>query len=47
MECYQGLSNPNKRLEIVEGSEHGFHEEPYETEVAEMLVNFFKDSGQS
>ena len=44
VECYQNLSNPNKKLEIVKGSEHGFHGEPYETEVVKMLVNFFKET---
>jgi len=38
------LSNPNKQLEIIQGSEHGFHDEPYETQVTDMVVNFFKDN---
>lgn len=42
--CYEGLFNPHKRLEIIKGSEHGFHEEPYETQVVEVLVNFFKEA---
>ena len=41
VECYEKLNNPNKRLEIIKGSEHGFHEEPYEIRVVEKIVDFF------
>jgi len=41
VECYEKLDNPNKKLEIIKGSEHGFHEEPYEIRVVEKIVDFF------
>ena len=41
IECYRKLNNPNKKLEIIKGSEHGFHKEPYETQVVEKIVDFF------
>ncbi|MDO8471492.1 MAG: alpha/beta fold hydrolase [bacterium] len=41
VECYEKLNNSNKRLEIIKGSEHGFHEEPYETQVVEKIIDFF------
>jgi len=41
VECYEKLNNPTKRLEIIKGSEHGFHKEPYETQVVEKIADFF------
>lgn len=40
-EVYQQLDNPQKRFETIDGSEHGFHEEPYENMVTHMIVDFF------
>ncbi len=42
IEIFEGLTNKNKELKIIVGAEHGFHEEPYQTEVSEELVDFFK-----
>lgn len=46
LDAYEDLDNQNKRFEVVEGSEHGFHEEPYETNVTDMIVQFFKKESQ-
>lgn len=42
-EIYKQLDNPQKRFETIDGSEHGFHEEPYENQVTFMIADFFKD----
>lgn len=42
IECFESLPSTQKRLEIIKGAKHGFHEEPYQTQVVEMIVNFFK-----
>jgi pimeloyl-ACP methyl ester carboxylesterase len=42
LDCFDKLTNKNKKLVVITGSEHGFHEEPYETQVTKMIVNFFK-----
>ena len=39
--CFQNLPNKQKYFEKIEGSEHGFHEEPFETQVTKIIVNFF------
>ena len=39
--CFQNLPNKQKHFEKIEGSEHGFHEKPFETQVTKMIVNFF------
>jgi len=41
VECFGQLPNENKELQIIQGAEHGFHEEPFETEVTKMIVDFF------
>ena len=40
--CFDGLTNRKKKFISVKGTKHGFHEEPYESQVVEMLVEFFK-----
>ncbi len=40
-EDYKKLPIENKSLEIVPGAEHGFHDEPYTSEVAHLINNFF------
>jgi pimeloyl-ACP methyl ester carboxylesterase len=42
-EIYKQLDNPQKRFETIDGSEHGFHEEPYENQVTFMIADFIKD----
>ncbi|MDP3726878.1 MAG: alpha/beta fold hydrolase [bacterium] len=42
--CFSSLPNFQKKLEIIEGAEHGFHEEPYGTQVVDMIIEFFKGS---
>ena len=43
LDCFNALSNSSKRFEFIEGSEHGFHEEPYESKVVDMIVKFFSN----
>lgn len=40
--CFKELKNKNKKLIIIHGSEHGFHQEPFETEVSQLIISFFK-----
>lgn len=40
LEIYEHLPNSNKHFETIVDSEHGFHEEPFETQVTKMLVDF-------
>lgn len=35
------LESSNKELEIIKGGDHGFKEEPFTTEVAELITDFF------
>jgi pimeloyl-ACP methyl ester carboxylesterase len=46
-ECFAALPNPNKRLRIVEGAEHGFHDEPYESLVTGMIGEYFRGGAAS
>lgn len=38
---FQSLPSNQKRFEKIEGSEHGFHDEPFETIVTKLIVKFF------
>lgn len=38
------LSNADKEMKVIEGSEHGFENEPYETQVTSMIVEFFVEN---
>lgn len=40
-DCYNQLPNTQKQLEIIEHATHGFHAEPFETDVVNLLVDFF------
>ncbi len=42
--CYDALRNPDKAFITIEGSDHGFDEEPYETDVTGKIVEFFSKS---
>lgn len=42
--CFKSLPNKKKELKVLKGSEHGFHCEPFETDVVEMIVDFFSKS---
>lgn len=44
---FEGLSNKYKIFESIEGSEHGFHNEPFETTVTDHIVKFFVDKSKS
>lgn len=44
IECFENLPNPKKQLKILKGAEHGFHSEPYESQVVEIIVSFFSQS---
>jgi uncharacterized protein len=41
VETVKSLSNRKIRFEIIKGSEHGFHKEPYETQVVDLIVGFY------
>ncbi|MBN1857626.1 alpha/beta fold hydrolase [Candidatus Bipolaricaulota bacterium] len=41
--CFRALSNPKKTLRIVNGAEHGFHTEPHETRVVEMIHEYVRE----
>ncbi len=43
-DAYQQLPNVNKHFEKIVDSEHGFHDEPFETNVVAIMVNFFTKS---
>lgn len=39
---FEELDNVNKQFTTIKGSDHGFAEEPYGSEVVDLIVNFFK-----
>ncbi len=41
---FVNLSNSNKELEIVHGAAHGFREDPYMTQAAELVADFFVEN---
>jgi len=42
VDCFNDLPNERKELKTIEGSGHGFHGEPHETKVVDLITNFFK-----
>lgn len=42
--CFKSLPNKQKELKVLKGAEHGFRHEPFETNVVEMIVDFFSKS---
>lgn len=42
--CYESLRNEAKQFITIEGSDHGFDEEPYETDVTGKIVEFLSKS---
>ncbi|HJZ23611.1 hypothetical protein A3H80_02800 [Candidatus Roizmanbacteria bacterium RIFCSPLOWO2_02_FULL_37_19] len=42
-DCYEVLPNKHKKFVPIHGSEHGFHEEPHESMVTKLVVDFFKE----
>lgn len=42
--CFDELLNPKKTLRIVEGAEHGFHTEPYESRVTDMICEYVRET---
>jgi len=38
---FVNLPSVNKELEIIQGGEHGFHNDPFTIEVAELITDFF------
>lgn len=44
VKCFETLPNREKEIKILTGSEHGFHEEPYESQTVRMIVDFFLSS---
>lgn len=41
VEIFEKLSNPKKKFSLILGGGHGFHDEPYTTQAAENIVQFF------
>lgn len=41
IEIFEKLSNPKKKFTLIYGADHGFHDEPYTTQAAENIVQFF------
>lgn len=41
LEAFNRLPNPHKKLEILTGAEHGFHNEPFRGTVVNMIRDFF------
>lgn len=41
IEIFEHLVNPNKKFSLIVGADHGFHEEPYTTQAADLIVDFF------
>lgn len=44
LNIFNDLSSPDKKFINIQGSEHGFHEEPYESQAIDLIINFFKDN---
>jgi pimeloyl-ACP methyl ester carboxylesterase len=42
--CFNHLTNPHKQLQIIKGSEYGFHSQPYQSQVVKLIVKFFSQS---
>ncbi len=40
-QCFQSLENKNKEFLPMQGADHGFGKEPYQTKVTELIVEFF------
>jgi len=43
VDCFNSLPNKQKKLQTLKGSEHGFHDEPFESQVVEIIINFFNE----
>lgn len=41
VELFEKLENPHKKFSLVLGADHGFHTEPFSSQVAESIVSFF------
>lgn len=41
VEIFEKLTNPQKKFSLIIGADHGFHVEPFITQVAENIVSFF------
>lgn len=41
VEVFEKLTNPKKRFSLVIGANHGFHNEPFTSQVAQQIVAFF------
>jgi hypothetical protein len=44
VDCFTSLSNNNKKLAIITGANHGFHDIPFRTQVSKIIVNFFQSN---
>lgn len=42
-ECFNNLPNSQKEFKLISGANHGFHTEPYCSEVTDILVKFFEE----
>lgn len=41
LEFFEKLQNPKKKFTLIPGADHGFHVEPFTTQAAEKIVDFF------
>ncbi len=46
-DVYESLHNEYKHFESIGGSEHGFHDEPFESQVTDLITAFFKEKSRS
>ena len=47
VEIFERLINPHKKFSLIVGADHGFHEEPFISQVAENIVQFFSRTARS
>ena len=44
VEIFEKLTNPKKKFSLILGADHGFHVEPFTSQAAELIINFFSTS---
>lgn len=42
--CFEQLANHKKEFIVIKGSRHGFHTEPHETKVINIMIDFFQEN---
>lgn len=41
-DCFQSLAHQKKEIKVIQGAGHGLHQEPFQSQAAELVTNFFK-----